>query len=312
MVTKHTMFLFIIMLISIIIVGCTPMKNGLTQELPEAFTPTVALTPSSTHSPTASATVIMPTLEPSDANELLLELIKSNGNCKLPCLWGITPGFSTTLDAYQTLSPLAGITKHNYFSQTFGTLDFEVPVDDLKIIAELYYQAHENGNSIELVEIRTKALRQNEDGYDYIFGSSNYSDLFNPFSLQSILFTYGRPTQVYLDAAIHKFEPTAPTFFYIYLSYPEKGIFVRFTTNADEIVGEKVRSCPTEATIDLWLMIPSDSNSIPELLINREQRWGYVHKSLEESVQMSIDQFYETFNKPSNQCLETPRAIWEP
>jgi hypothetical protein len=33
-----------------------------------------------------------PSLSPEEANRLMRGFLKDNGGCKLPCLWGITPG----------------------------------------------------------------------------------------------------------------------------------------------------------------------------------------------------------------------------
>ncbi len=71
-----------------IISGATPMFMP---------TPTPTLTPVPTQTPAPSETpTVIPTLSVEDARLRLLDLLAGNGHCRLPCLWGITPGESTT------------------------------------------------------------------------------------------------------------------------------------------------------------------------------------------------------------------------
>jgi hypothetical protein len=162
----------------------------------------------------------------------------------------------------------------------------------------------EANGPIEIINIKIKQIK----GDHY----APYADVFSQFSLQNILAVYGPPAIVGLEADLHQFELNAATFFYIYLSYPEKGIYVRYTTPADEIAGGKVRSCPSEAYVDLWLTPPDKNNTNMKLLTDMNMEWGFKRPSLQDATQMSIDQFYEKFKSQPGQCLITPRSIWAP
>lgn len=74
-------------------------------DLPE----TATIAPSTntpTHTQTLSHTM-MPTLSPEDAHKTILNLMQSNGDCPEPCFWGIYPGITEPLDAYDFLSDLS-------------------------------------------------------------------------------------------------------------------------------------------------------------------------------------------------------------
>jgi hypothetical protein len=51
--------------------------------LPPTSPPTQQLTPTQT---------LLPTLPPEAARKKVIALMQTNGNCKLPCFWGFTPG----------------------------------------------------------------------------------------------------------------------------------------------------------------------------------------------------------------------------
>lgn len=180
-------------------------------------------------------------------------------------------------------------------------------IDNFNIALSLSYRFPENNgpdNSIGIIEVRIKQIKG--DRY------AAYSDVFSQLSLQNILSAYGPPGNVGIEADLHRFELNAPTFFYFYLSYPDKGIYIRYTTLDPEIVGNKVKSCPTEAYVELWLTPPDKNNTNMKLLTDMNMEWGYSRPSLLDAAQMSIEQFYEKFKSQPAQCLTTPRSVWTP
>ncbi len=80
---------------------------------PKTATPTLAPSATSTRIPATPTDV--PTLPVEDARQRLLDLLANNGNCQLPCLWGITPGESSYQDARSILLPLRGVAETVYF-----------------------------------------------------------------------------------------------------------------------------------------------------------------------------------------------------
>jgi hypothetical protein len=99
-------------LVLLALAGCTSMPPIV---IPTA-TPTFTLTPSPTYTPIPSATpTLIPTLSVKDAQIKLLGLLATNGGCRLPCLWGITPGKSNYQEAQNVLKPLSGVAETTYF-----------------------------------------------------------------------------------------------------------------------------------------------------------------------------------------------------
>jgi hypothetical protein len=216
----------------------------------ETFTPTGTFTPVST----ATATMI-PTLAPDVARDELFKMLKTNGNCNLPCWWGVIPGQSTKNDIHFAFMPFSSIGSEGSFRPKSGGIGFfPISLEDFNINLSLNYQLLEPNGQIEIIYVEIRQIK----GDQY----APYADVFSLFSLQEILSAYGPPEDVGLEADLHQFELNAPTFFYIYLSYPDKGIYLRYTTPAEEISGKKIQSCPSEAYIDLWLTPPEKTIQI--------------------------------------------------
>src|ERR1043165_3960884 len=55
----------------------------------------------------------LPTLLPKEKENYLLDVVKTNGNCKLPCFLGIQPGISVWEDIRKIEAPL-------YFRESYG------------------------------------------------------------------------------------------------------------------------------------------------------------------------------------------------
>src|SRR5687767_3752560 len=71
-------------------------------------TPIFTPLPTYTATPISTPTVVSP-LPVDQAQERFLQLLSDNGECRLPCIWGITPGESTYQDARAILSPLSSL-----------------------------------------------------------------------------------------------------------------------------------------------------------------------------------------------------------
>jgi hypothetical protein len=98
--------------------------------------------------------------------------------------------------------------------------------------------------------------------------------------------------------------------FYIALLYPDKGIWVNYTTQM-YLVGHRVKGCPTNAHIEMELYPPGDPNSFFARLNKTD--WGVKkngYKPLEEATSMTLNEFYHTFREPTNKCIETPAKLW--
>jgi hypothetical protein len=180
-----------------------------------------------------------------------------------------------------------------------------------------------NDNKVSGISFRTRAYRLKDGQYEGdVYGYPAYGELLKSYTLSGILSSYGPPSQIFIDAALgSQALPVTPAFgdyFKIHLWYPDQGIFMEYDISV-EGSGDNYRFCPTNASI-LGVLTPPGlaTASYQEILL---KSWDeYINffpptefiKTSEEAFGMTIQEFYQLFRSPTNQCLETPKSIWWP
>lgn len=255
---------------------------------------------------------ITPSLPKDDAYLLLVDLLRNNKGCDLPCWWGITPSISSSSDAYTTLVTFKSIAYDGLLYPTGGVIDITYPKDELLIKINVKFHSDSSGLITRMLKISTQVLRDlGNRSYEEIYDSSSYIELLNSYSLANILAKYGRPSQVLLRADIYNYTQSRETF-EVTLLYPEKGIYVRYNSVAER-VASNIIGCPSMAFVELWLLSPDDKDSYDEFLSVNDATWEgnfpYT-KPVEEAALMTVEEFYQTFREPTNNCLKTPLDIW--
>jgi hypothetical protein len=129
--------------------------------------------------------------------------------------------------------------------------------------------------------------------------------------LPQILSEYGRPSSAFLSTLA---EPPPPdwgfAYFYILLLYPDQGILVNYKTEI-RVEKDNVLGCPSNSHIELELLPPGQGDSFLELISpSWQETIRNNYKPLEEVTSMSLDEFYQTFRQPTDQCLVTPANLW--
>lgn len=247
-------------------------------------------------------------LLPVQAKSVFLYLLKENGGCRLPCLWGITLGKDDR--AAETTLAL------------FGS-KISIP-DDIEIITNIT----EEKAGILIASIAGKIYVEQTPKYDIIlwidqnisFHASIYSDaagekdlddpyylkLMHYYTISEILTNYGPPDNVWLRKeegdAINKI-PMRINLLYL----PEsQGLrfFVSYYTIAKE-EAENLIVCPAQSEIGISVDYFENQNANDKFL--RENDF----LPLNEVISMNMDDFYTTFITPNNtQCLEIPANVF--
>jgi hypothetical protein len=287
--------------------GITTQKPTATSTLPRMPTHTTTMT---------STMPIAPTLPTEEANIRLHELLSNNGNCRLPCLWGITPGVSTDQNALDTFAPLRSISVYwNYSSYSnyyIGDLEIHYPVDNINYY---YYRVSFVSERNIIASVGFEALVIKEDNGDFgpfsIYNSQEFGETTRLFSLANILSEYGVPDSIYLSTII---DPApAPldysTPFEWILLYPDQGIFVKYTMKM-QLDGEHVIGCPANAAIDLNVNLRGERKLSPNGIPPTWARNFPPYKSIDEVANMSNEQFHQIFSKAPDQCLVTLTNEW--
>lgn len=298
--------------------GCAQSTDPLftpTPNFPIAATNTVTLTPSFTAVPIASSTqtptpTMVPTLPAQKARAELLQLLSNNGGCRLPCLWGIAPGKSSSQEAAANLVPLSSLSDFTSLFPSPGDISPSYFEGNIAIYTRLAYIYSENGivNAITFNAEAHRPLAQG--GYEDVFDSKFFGEKASAYSLPHVLSEQGIPSSVMIETAGGPLTHGDTGGFDILLLYPQQGILINYKTQM-HLVGSNVRGCPSNAYVQMELYSPGPPDSFFEALKRTDwplKMTGY--KPIEETTTMSVQEFYDTFREPANQCIETPAQLW--
>ena len=309
-----------------VVVGCTRVIER-TQQVPATPdlpisnvypTETFTLNPEFISTNGLNATFIptvAPTLSVEDARQRLLELLVTNGNCQLPCLWGITPGESKSVQARSILMPLISVAEIADFEATGADDINPLYVDgDLRLNTLIAYSYGSDG-VIQGINFQTREEEKTNspDGnwvLTPLYDSSIFGKRVEYYSLAHVLTEQGMPDEVMIEFSGKSGYPTVAGGLEIALLYPDQGIWVNYETTMYN-QGNIKKGCPANAHIEMELYPPEN----PERFYSNLEMtdWSVIkngYLSLKEAASMSIEEFYETFRAPTDQCIETPANIW--
>lgn len=261
--------------------------------------PTQTLTPTSTFTPTLTSLPTLtplPTIETDKGFQTLYEWLEGTEDCRLPCWAGITPGETTWEYAKQLIETTNGFLDLRTFLDeicTFGKcneLAWSLHLDPHGFV---YSTFPENEIHTLVVEIST-------------------SDFSKSLGLQKILNDYGKPAILLFST-----EPDLPNYasLELILVYPERQFIIQYNKYA-KITEEKVESCGIDNHIKLVVVDNQEQlESLDAIAQAVETKDFYVdvwHKSVEEAMGITIEEFYETYRKADAPCISTPTKIWIP
>jgi hypothetical protein len=325
-------FMIGILLIGISLGGCAMVNNGATQPvqngsptlsaenvtpaaiathtpnpmptLPSLFSPTPSISPTSTQ-------LIIPTLPMEEARLKLLDLLSKNGDCHLPCIWGITPGNSTYEDAQRVLIPLSSTSSWAVFNPGIGGIDLNFLTGDIKISPSISFITYPDNDIVSSIGFRAGAFKEVSDPNNpgFVFNSTLFGKTLAFYMVPHILSEYGEPSSVLLRTNPGPNERGEMGLFNFILMYPDQGFLIQYTTIM-RMSGANVLGCPVNAHVTLNLYPSGHADAFYELI---GPGWNDVlvpYKQLEEVTSMSLDQFYQTFQKPTDQCIVTASTNW--
>ncbi|RME60736.1 hypothetical protein D6779_01640, partial [Candidatus Parcubacteria bacterium] len=185
--------------------------------------------------------------------ERIDELLATNGNCRLPCFWGITPGKSLRADLEGVLLLFVKNAKHyNFDYPDLGGMSWVKETNELVVNFGLSYWG-QKGKPVGILAFRAEAIdiRDGLDSARLTYDSPIFNQQFREYMLPQILTDYGPPDEVYVLTYAGSTVPNlAQPSFYLYLLYPEQGIFIKYTAPWGR-EGEYVVGCPATAHMEL-------------------------------------------------------------
>ncbi|MCL5998755.1 MAG: hypothetical protein M1546_22265, partial [Chloroflexi bacterium] len=287
-----------------------------TPSVPPATPTVVPVTPS----PSAPAPTPYPTLGPDESTQFAQGMLKSNGGCDLPCLWGIEPGKPITTSSLEMVAEQRfhvtgdGFTRFNLQSTIAG--NGETEQYNYLISVDIALQ---DGlvSSIEM------------DG-DRRIGEATkvFQRDWQSFSLQRILTKYGKPSRVMLAAYDATTERNTPFLFSLEVVYEQKGVAIRYDGALLGTPGA-ARVCPSLAYVhhiglllaqpdqpeqyktllDAWNGAPTTEALQQSLGMTVEGYYDNYLPSLQQAAGMTIDRFYATLRRSPTACLRQVKSV---
>lgn len=245
-----------------------------------------------TRTPAATSTVTptrAPTLAPGQAQAVVLELLRTNGNCELPCWWGLVPGQTTWDEALALLEPIASrIAEYGQPNVTpnraevfFLTLPKEVSSPYIQLDFAM------QSGVVERILV---------SGFEW-----------PDYQLPQLLSGYGQPNEVWIHT--EGFTPEAYRLFGLVLLYTQRGVLVSYSTEG-ELAGSTIQGC-FQGNPSLWLWHGDRSMTFTEAaeLFSWDVQ-NVLYLPLSDATGMTVDMFYQSFKDEQVVCLQTPKNLW--
>jgi hypothetical protein len=290
------------LLTGLILISCTTQVS--ITDSPFTITPSqvlIAITPEITSMTVAPPDpTVIPTLPVVQAKSRLLELMVNNGDCLLPCIWGITPGKSTFGDAQNILMPLSSISSFTDLYPSPGDISFMSVEGDGRLSTRIAFPFSEAG-VIEHIVVQIRIIS----------ASDEFNKQIAYYILPNILIQYGEPSVVMLSTMARLPSSDVSGGFKVLLLYPDQGVLLNYTMQM-QITGESIMGCPSNAHVELELYPPGQADSFSDLL--EPSGWAQIiqntYKPLNEATSMSREDFYRIFSQPTDECILTPANLW--
>lgn len=310
------LFLFAVIFVCIEFYGCTSSPSSTPQNEQEitstaitARSATYSLTPPPTNpllKPTRTPAFDLPstltplaTYSPAQASQIMRDLYENN-TCKLPCWWGITPGKTSWLEAWQ-------------FLKRFNAATYPpdiLPLESKSLPGYIYYrvsldipQALKDQVALESTYI---FFQIKLDNFYVEYVDDAPTGKMDAYILPKILSDYGKPKQIYVLGGETPIQSVVSLFLY----YPQYGFISiqsdeverklwsepNFTTCFQEVFGE-LSLWPQDKPLDFYERLKIggvDSDTL-----------GLV-KPLDKVSNFTTDEYYDAFisNGSKPPCIQ--------
>lgn len=237
----------------------------------------------------------MPSLGPTEGAKLVKELLATNGNCELPCWWGIHPG-----------EPLSDANISLFLRAPFHS------ISDTRVDFGFEYNKSRSSPGFDYSAGATAILTEGVVS-QVVVGSSvldagtsaQFAKDWQPFALHRVLTRFGMPSEVRLSANEYIPEEGAPFLFTLNVIYADKGIAIQYSGYLQRRAG-KLMLCPALSHVnDINLLLTSPGNGAQFYDHLREwPRMSIEYTSpIQDNSTLSLTDFYSMFRDSPNACF---------
>ena len=261
----------------------SPVDVTITQTATNTITPV----PSPSHTHTSSPNLIpsstpSPTDIPERVTEFIREMLETNGDCDLPCWWGITPGETSWTELKARLTA-AGLTQEGE----------RLDISPWKYITghSVVVRFHRDNDVVDEIQIHCEL----EDEVVFVDGMV---DICGAYALPSALNRFGIPSQVNLSMS------RLDSLYDLWMTYGYAGIIINYPgLMVTDVEGWYI--CPVhgrQTQIDIHFQAPGDEPS--NMGFGSSDGVFLAEGSLEWLTGISAGEFHATYSQPlSSNCL---------
>ena len=281
--------------------------------------------PASTLGPLVSS--LQPTCDPAVKWRNIQDLLRTNGDCELPCLWTLCPGVTNWASLHAFTDQVAGMAHpDDVLVKSFdpGAIDggatfIGIRRETTRLSVSLEHIM--SGGTLDHLTAVVDATREEWESGELVRASTAYGDprfreQFATFLMPSVLSSYGKPSQFLLLPVLYDPPLLIDSIMSLVLLYEDRGFLIEYVfpngAEGDDFIG-----CPSETgAISIVTWSPETEPSLgdtAELL----SAYGLnalsvdYYKPIEEATSLTSDEFYELLVAPEKSaCLKTPRSLW--
>lgn len=208
--------------------------------------------------PTSTAVTVTPqptvTLTASEKTSVLTQLMEFDGDCSLPCWWGIIPGVSNFEATLLQLANL-GFQVRSSSAGMEGRDDFLV-----------YLEFESEGDIVSSIRVLG----------DYLTGTEKdavrrdaFARGWQNYSVKEMLNSYGLPSQAFIYRPFRA-DPGGGPSYHLLFFYENLGIVAQYWGDAEQLDGARYRACldlTDMERIELFLYDPNQVDSVIEKIL---------------------------------------------
>jgi hypothetical protein len=245
----------------------------------------------------------------------MINLLRTNNGCELPCWWGLTPGKTDSQATHSFLDTFQTISITNIFDQYGGYVRWFITEDDLILDVSIsIFYTRPQPDTLKALHVTTEVNREiAEGGFEVIWENPLHEQYLSAYTLPEILSTYGQPNNVLV------WGNRGWSVFSLVLDYSDQGFVVRYSAPL-ESSGEIFLGCMSKSYTSLHLWDPDleyswaegiskTTGGEPEEIDSLNQ----LYLPIEEATLLTLDEFFQAYKNVNNTtCLETPIDLWPP
>jgi hypothetical protein len=280
---------------TVLVTQISPTLQATITDLPVLTLPTMTYvmptaTPTfvATQQPTSTSAATLPV---NQAKTKVLELLKTNKGCKLPCWWGITAGHTSWDEAKSFLDVFSSESTTVFFSESS---DF---------FSNFYFDI--NGENILGMNLE---LFVNND----IVRTLKVMDFDTPtYHLAEFLRVNGKPDQIWV--LTHSLGQDNETGFVVFLFYKEQQMIAAYGKGRATIGATWITGCiKSSPAIFIWsLDKPFAFAEAAHLFGVNVDEATYIEISEATERALNAEKFYQRFRDPTlTPCFRTPKNLW--